>query len=135
MKKTWKWIVLLLAVCACLFLWRYYETDINFATLLPAEKWEGATVHHYYANVLEQEVPLDDVLNALNELTVDRGPAFHSMPTPFYMIVLEAVDGPGTRIYALPDGRVSMSVDMENYRYFENGEELYAALKAMLASE
>ena len=140
MKRIAK-IILIVAVLLLVVLGVYlYETlPVAMTDILPEDNWTKAQVRFYQDNhTTEFELEgtqLEQLVSLLEEPVVNRGPSFAGMSPPFFHIHLSASSGPGTLIYVLEDGRISIAVDYDtdHYRYFQGGETLYQAILQLIA--
>ena len=140
MKRIAK-IILIVAVLLLVVLGVYlYETlPVAMTDILPEDNWTKAQVRFYQDNhTTEFELEgtqLEQLVSLLEEPVVNRGPNFAGMSPPFFHIHLSASSGPGTLIYVLEDGRISIAVDYDtdHYRYFQGGETLYQAILQLIA--
>ena len=140
MKRTTKIIFLFVAALFLLLGVFLYETlPVAMKDVLPEDNWTKAQVRFYQDNhTTEFELEgaqLEQLVSLLEEPVVNRGPSFAGMSPPFFHIHLSASSGPGTLIYVLEDGRISIAVDYDtnHYRYFQGGETLYQAILQLIA--
>lgn len=140
MKRVAK-IILLVTVLllAVLSIYLYETLPVAIADILPEDNWTKAQITLYQDNhTTEFEfegTQLEQLLTVLEESVVNRGSSFAGMSPPFLRMHLSETSGPGTLIYVLEDGRMSVAVDYDtdHYRYFQGGEALYQAILQLTA--
>ena len=112
----------------------YETTPVSMSDVLPDDNWTKAQIFIYKSNETQaidiEGAKLEQLLTALNGAVVNNGAKFRGMSPPFFHIHLQENNGPGTLIYVLEDGRISIAVDCDtdHYRYFQGGEALYQAI-------
>lgn len=128
-------ICVLALVIAGLYL--YWETEIPLTNMLPDEDWTKVQLFVGDPGVGESEwegaLAPEDILAAVNQTKVTRGPEFSGMSQPYFHLYLIHENGYPTTITAVENGQVAVAIEMDfdNYRYYEGGEELYQALLAL----
>ena len=135
-----KWLPLLLLLLIIGGIWLYWGRPIPLMSTLPKENWVrmqmwvcDETSEEW---IWEIEPPaLEDVLSAIDQTTVDRNDKSKNAGFTRFEVLLypESGDDP-TLIYVTDYGKVSVApfLELDHYRYYERGEELYDAL-AILA--
>lgn len=127
-------IVVLVPLLLAMASWLYWETEISLTELIPDEQWTKVQLFIGDPGVGETEwedtLSLEDILAAVNQTKVTRGPEFPGMLQPYFRLYLIHEDGYPTAITVVENGQVSIAaeLDFDNYRYYEGGEELYQAL-------
>ena len=122
--------VLLLVLCAAL--WMYWERQIPMIELLPDEDWVKLEMSFSEAGTGDREMDppeLGKVLEAIGKTNVTRGPEYKDVSGSFRLALYKG-EGYPTVIYVAEDGKIAIAaeMDVDNWRYYEGGEELYEAL-------
>ncbi len=122
--------VLLLVLCAAL--WMYWERQIPMIELLPEEDWVKLDMRISEAGTGDREIDppeLEKVLEAIGKAKVTRGPEYKDVSGSFRLALYKG-EGYPTVIYVSEDGKIAIAaeMDVDNWRYYEGGEELYKAL-------
>ena len=127
----------LLAICVllrvlCAALWMYWESKIPMIELLPDEDWVKLDMSFSEAGIGDREIDppeLGKVLTAIGKTKVTRGPEYKDVSGSFRLALYKG-EGYPTVIYVGEDGKIAIAaeMDVDNWRYYEGGEELYEAL-------
>lgn len=124
-------------------LWFYWGHSFPLEKALPEEKWvrmqmwvRDDTTDEW---IWEIEPPaLESVLVAIENTTVDRNDKDKNLGYTGFEVLLypESGDYP-TLIYVNDYGKIAVAVayDLDNYQYFEHGEELFDALSALVEGQ
>lgn len=128
-------LVFVLVVAA----WFYWEQTFTLNSVLPEENWVRAEIHIGTPGVGDEQwqgtVDLEAVLTALEYARVSRGPEFSGMTQPYFQLTLYKGEAYPTHITVVKNGQVSVAeeLDFDNYKYYEGGDWLYAALLTLTA--
>ena len=114
--------------------WTYWEQDFSLMAALPDVYWQKVEISLGEPGAGETMLvctdDVDDVLTALEQAQVNRGPEFRSMSQPYFKLVLYKGEAYPTYITVVENGQISVAVELEfdHYQYYEDGGTLYAAL-------
>lgn len=140
MKKPQKIFLAGLLVCVLTFFaWFYWERTFSLSSVLPQEDWVRVEIYIGDPGVGQEQwqgtVELEDVLSALEQARVSRGPEFPGMTQPYFQLTLYKGESYPTHITVVKNGQISVAaeLDFDNYKYYEGGQWLYAALLALTA--
>lgn len=140
MKKAKKIVLIGLILCAlALSAWLYWERAFPLADVLPEEDWIRVQIDIGDPGVGQEPwqgtADPETVLTALEQAQVTRGPEFRSMSLPYFQLTLFKGESYPTHITVVANGQISVAVelDFDNYRYYEDNGELYAALLELTA--
>lgn len=119
-------------------LWIYWEREIPLMELLPDASWTKARLlaGDSDSQKREQEFaspPLDEILAAVNVTKVTWDGKNPYLSDKYFQLYLYREDGDPTVIYVKDTGQIIIATDLDHYRYYEGGEELYEALSAICA--
>lgn len=140
-KKNLLPLLILLLVAGSL--WFYWGRSFPLTNALPEENWvrlqmwvRDDTTDEWIWEIQPPE--LEDVLAALESTTVDRNDKSKNLGYTGFEVLLypESGDYP-TLIYINDYGKIAVAAayDLDNYRYYENGEELFHALQKLAAGQ
>ena len=139
MGKNKKFLPLLILLLIIGGIWFCWGRPISLAKLLPEENWVRMQMWVCDENsdewIWEIDPPaLEAVLAAIDRTTVDRNDKSKNVGFTRFEVLLypESGDYP-TLIYVTDYGKVSVApfLDLDHYRYYERGQELYDALAAL----
>ena len=138
-----KKVAILLAALALLVtgLIGYRRWEIPLTDVLPDGQWTGAHLLQGDPDDPEREweVPskADGVLGAISAAKVTRGGGKPSLSGGYFQMNLYQAGGSATILYVNSRGELAVAADMdvEHYRYYRGGEELYEALLALCADQ
>ncbi len=127
--------VLLLVLCAAL--WMYWESKIPMIELIPDADWIKLDMSISEAGIGDREIDppeLEKVLEAIGKTKVTRGPEDRDVSGSFRLALYKG-EGYPTVIYVAEDGKIAIAaeMDVDNWRYYEGGEELYQALLELIS--
>ena len=133
-----------IAVCTFILLlgglYVYWEREIPLMSLLPDEDW--TKVQLLMGNVGSDEwereftdPPLDRILDFIQATKVTRDEKDPYLDDQYFQIYLIPEDGYPTVIHVEKNGEVIVfadsTLDMDEYRYYEDGEILYSMLLSL----
>lgn len=139
MRKSKKRLPLLILLLIVGSLWLYWGRSFPLTKALPEETWvrmqmwvRDETSDEW---IWEIEPPeLDAILDAIGATTVDRNDKSKNLGYTGFEVLLypESGDYP-TLIYINDYGKIAVApyLDLDNYRYYENGGELFHALQVL----
>lgn len=119
----------------------YRRREIPMKDALPDVQWTEARLLQGDADSPERErertIPTKAVLSVIASAKVTRGGERPNLGDKYFQIYLCQEDGPPTVLYVNIRGQVAVTADMnlDHYRYFKGGEELYEALSALCADK
>lgn len=135
-------MIILAALIACVLivsLWFYWEHTFSLNSVLPEENWTRVEISIGDPGVGDEQwqgtVDLEAVLTALEYARVSRGPEFPGMTQPFFQVTLYKGEAYPTHITVVKNGQIAVAeeLDFDNYKYYEGGDWLYAALLTLTA--
>ena len=138
-----KKVIILLAALALLVtgLIVCRRREIPLTDVLPDGDWTGVLLLQGDPDDPEREwevpVPADGVLGAVSAARVTRGGGKPSLSDGYFQINLHRSRGEATVLYVNARGEVAVAanMDLNHYRYYKGGEELYEALSALCADK
>lgn len=139
MKKSKKFLPLLLLLLTLGGIWFYWGHSFSLGTVLPKETWVRMQMWVCDETsdewIWEIEPPaLEEVLTAINGTTVDRNDKSKNTGfTRFEVLLYPESGGSPTLIDVTNYGKVSVAsyYDLDHYRHYERGQELYDALAVL----
>ena len=140
MKKRTKTIIAVALLALVMAgIWFYNNQVILLADQIPEEVWKYQIFitdvpagEAEDAQVDQQD--LDAILDAVRKTYVTRGPKKDYVSDHAYSLYLYPYEGYPTLIIVNSDGTIALAqnLDLDHYRYYKDGGELYSALTKIL---